>query len=63
VASGLGIGAPRELVFLPLIFNGDVVGLIEYATFATFNKKTEKDLNLIAEKVAGTLVNLSKKKI
>lgn len=61
VASGLGIGPPREIVFVPVIFEGLALGLIEYATFTTFNGTIEKHLDLIAHEVAGTLVNLYKK--
>ncbi len=60
IVSGLGKGSPRELVFLPLIFEDDVIGLIEYATFSKFNSGTEKALNKVGEKVAATLVNIYK---
>ncbi len=61
IVSGLGKGIPREIVFLPVIFEDNVIGLIEYATFSTFDFKTERDLNLIAAKAAGALVQLNKK--
>ncbi len=61
VASGLGKGIPKEIVFVPIINEGNAIGLIEYATFSTFNGTIEKQLDLIAREVAGTLVNLSKK--
>lgn len=61
VVSGLGKGVPSEIVFLPIANEKDVIGLIEYATFATFNQKIEKNLSVIADHVAGVLVKISKK--
>jgi len=46
---------------VPVNFEGLALGLIEYATFTTFNGTIEKHLDLIAHEVAGTLVNLYKK--
>lgn len=61
VVSGLGKGAPNEIIFLPVIFDGEVIALIEYATFGSFNEKIGENLNLVAKKIAGILVKLSKK--
>lgn len=60
VVSGLGKGAPRQLIFVPCIFNDEVIALIEYATFEAFNGIMEKNLLQISEKVAECIIKLNK---
>ncbi len=61
IASGLGKSGIKYLVFVPLIHNDDVVGLIEYATFTQINEDIIKMLGNIADLVAETIVKLIKK--
>lgn len=61
IASGLGKSGIKYLVFVPLIYKDDVVGLIEYATFTRVNEDITKILGNIAEKIAETMVKLIKK--
>jgi len=59
--SGLGKSKPRQLVFVPLKNQDEVVGLIEYATFEPITEKHQKALDEISKKVADTIVKLLKK--
>jgi transcriptional regulator with GAF, ATPase, and Fis domain len=61
IVSGLGKSKPRQLVFVPLKNQDEVVGLIEYATFEPITKKHQKALDEISKKVADTIVKLLKK--
>lgn len=60
VVSGLGKGAPRELVFVPFIYKDEVVAIIEYATFVAFNGIMEKNLSAVAAGAAKNIINLNK---
>ena len=60
VVSGLGTGAPRELVFIPCKYNDEVIAIIEYATFETFTGTMEKNLSQLSEIVAENIINLNK---
>lgn len=60
VVSGLGKGAPRELIFIPLIYKDIVVGVIECASFDTLNDTLEKNLSQVAEVAAKNLFTLIK---
>lgn len=61
IASGLGKSDTKYLVFVPLIHKEEVIGLIEYATFAPVKEEVIKLLGSFAEKVAETIVKLIKK--
>ena len=61
IVSGLGKSKPRQLVFVPLKNQDEVVGLIEYATFEPITEKHQKALDEISKKVADTIVKLLKK--
>ncbi|MDP4209420.1 MAG: GAF domain-containing protein [Bacteroidota bacterium] len=60
IASGLGQGAPKSLVFVPLIHNSDIVGLIEYATFGKLSDENRNALEELSAHVAGIIINLNK---
>jgi hypothetical protein len=61
IASGLGKSNPKQLVFVPLKNQDDVVGLIEYATFEALSEKQMKALEGISKKVADTIIKHLKK--
>lgn len=61
IASGLGNSNPKQLVFVPLKNQDDVVGLIEYATFEPLSGKQMKALEGISKKVADTIIKHLKK--
>ena len=47
VVSGLGQGSPKHLIFIPIVFNGKTIALVELATF----EKKGFNLNLLADKI------------
>jgi hypothetical protein len=61
IVSGLGKSLPRQLVFVPLKHQDEIVGLIEYATFELISDKQQKALDAISKKIAETIVKLLKK--
>lgn len=61
IVSGLGKSLPKQLVFVPLKHQDDVVGLIEYATFELMTDKQQKALDAISKKIADAIVKLLKK--
>jgi len=61
IASGLGKSNPKQLVFVPLKSQDDVVGLIEYASFEPLSEKQFKALEGISKKVADVIVKHLKK--
>jgi signal transduction histidine kinase/DNA-binding response OmpR family regulator/CHASE3 domain sensor protein len=52
IESGLGQALPKNLIFLPLLFQGRIVGVIEMASLAAVPKKVTAMLEKIAEAVA-----------
>jgi hypothetical protein len=62
IASGLGKGKPRQLVFVPISNTDEVLGLIEYATFEPLTEKQHQALEKISKSVADTIVELQKSK-
>ncbi len=61
IASGLGKSDVTYLVFVPLLINETVVGLIEFATFTQIKFDTPKMLESIADKAAEIIVKINKK--
>jgi hypothetical protein len=61
VSSGLGKGVPSYLIFIPLIFKDEVVGLIECASFENIDERYTKALEEWALKVAENIVGFIKK--
>jgi hypothetical protein len=61
IVSGLGKSLPKQLVFVPLKHQDEVVGLIEYATFELITDKQQKALDAISKKIADAIVKLLKK--
>ncbi|HEX4070571.1 MAG TPA: HAMP domain-containing protein, partial [Planctomycetaceae bacterium] len=52
VSSGLGESAPRSVLVLPLIYEGQVRGVLELATFEGFNPTHQAFLEQLAESIA-----------
>jgi hypothetical protein len=61
IASGLGKSGTRFLIFIPLIYHEEVIGLIEWATFSQPKEEMSKVLGIIADLVAETIVKFIKK--
>ena len=58
VLSGLGVGKPREMIFVPLIFDNNALGVIELATFYKLEPHQIQLLEQVAEASATSLLNL-----
>jgi len=61
IVSGLGKSLPKQLVFVPVKHEDEVVGIIEYATFEAITDKQQKALDAISKKIADAIVKLLKK--
>src|SRR5262249_47797251 len=51
IASGLGSASPRNLLVLPLIFEGQVKGVLELASFEGFNPSHQTFLEQLTESI------------
>src|SRR5262249_821925 len=49
IASGLGAAPPRNILVLPVIFEGDVKGILELASFERFNPTHQAFLDQLTE--------------
>ncbi len=58
VTSGLGKATPKFLLIVPMIFNDDIHGVIEFASFNTFEKYQIDFIEKIAESTASTLAGI-----
>ncbi|MFE6774713.1 HAMP domain-containing protein [Streptomyces sp. NPDC057702] len=56
IGSGLGEAPPAQVIVLPVLFEGQVLGVIELASFQPFTQIQKDFLNQIAEMI-GTSVN------
>ncbi|MBL1100385.1 HAMP domain-containing protein [Streptomyces coffeae] len=56
IASGLGEAAPAHVIVLPVLFEGQLLGVVELASFQPFAQIQKDFLNQIAEMI-GTSVN------
>jgi len=52
ILSGLGNASPRNLIIVPLMEADSVVGVVEIASFKTFSKRTEMELQQALDKLA-----------
>lgn len=52
VLSGLGEGNPKFLGFLPIVFEGNTIAIIEFATFNALPASSDRIFELISEKLA-----------
>jgi CheY-like chemotaxis protein/HAMP domain-containing protein len=57
VTSGLGEAPPRNIIVLPVVFEGDVKGVIELASFVNFSQINQIFLDQLAESV-GVVLNM-----
>ena len=55
ILSGLGSSSPNSLFFIPLLYEGKTIGLIELASFKNFDKATEKIFNQLTERIGKRL--------
>jgi putative methionine-R-sulfoxide reductase with GAF domain len=60
VLSGLGQSNPRHLIIVPIIYNGESIGVMELASFKPFSENEEAVAGKIAEAMAGKLNELRK---
>lgn len=58
IGSGLGEAAPRNLLLVPLVVEGQVVGLFELAAYRPFNQQAVAFVEELASKAAVTIFNL-----
>jgi signal transduction histidine kinase/HAMP domain-containing protein/response regulator RpfG family c-di-GMP phosphodiesterase len=52
ISSGLGCGVPRSILVLPLIFEGQVKGVLELASFEGFNPTHQAFLEQLTESIS-----------
>lgn len=55
ITSGLGTASPTCIVILPLIYNEEIFGVIEMASFKVLNESEIEFLEELGQSVAGTL--------
>ncbi len=59
ISSGLGEAPPAQVIVLPVLFEGKVLGVIELASFTPFNQIQKDFLNQIAEMIATSVNTIS----
>ncbi|GAA0917082.1 HAMP domain-containing protein [Streptomyces thermoalcalitolerans] len=59
ISSGLGEAPPAQVIVLPVLFEGTVLGVIELASFTPFTQIHKDFLNQIAEVIATTVNTIS----
>ncbi|MFI7010705.1 HAMP domain-containing protein [Streptomyces sp. NPDC050145] len=59
IASGLGEAPPAQVVVIPVLFEGTVLGVIELASFTPFTQIQKDFLNQIAEMIATSVNTIS----
>ncbi|MBW3621855.1 MAG: HAMP domain-containing protein [Armatimonadetes bacterium] len=59
VSSGLGEASPRNIVVLPVLFEGEVLAVIELATFRDFNEVQLNFLDQLTESIGIVLNTIS----
>lgn len=55
ITSGLGEDSPRALLIVPLIYNDVIYGLIEIASFSTFQQHVIEFIEQVSENIAATI--------
>ncbi|MET9901384.1 HAMP domain-containing protein [Streptomyces sp. NPDC006446] len=59
ISSGLGEAPPAQVIVLPVLFEGTVLGVIELASFTPFTQIQRDFLNQIAEMIATSVNTIS----
>ncbi|MFI8946757.1 HAMP domain-containing protein [Streptomyces sp. NPDC053750] len=59
ISSGLGEAPPAQVIVLPVLFEGQVLGVIELASFNSFTQIQKDFLNQIAEMIATSVNTIS----
>ncbi|AOR31760.1 hybrid sensor histidine kinase/response regulator [Streptomyces fodineus] len=59
ISSGLGEAPPAQVIVLPVLFEGNVLGVIELASFTPFTQIQRDFLNQIAEMIATSVNTIS----
>ncbi|MBQ0824907.1 HAMP domain-containing protein [Streptomyces tagetis] len=59
ISSGLGEAPPAQVIVLPVLFEGKVLGVIELASFTEFTQIRKDFLNQIAEMIATSVNTIS----
>ncbi|MGW8747170.1 HAMP domain-containing protein [Streptomyces sp. NPDC055794] len=59
ISSGLGEAPPAQVIVLPVLFEGQVLGVIELASFTPFTQIQKDFLNQIAEMIATSVNTIS----
>ncbi|MEU0967168.1 HAMP domain-containing protein [Streptomyces sp. NPDC005917] len=59
ISSGLGEAPPAQVIALPVLFEGNVLGVIELASFTPFTQIQKDFLNQIAEMIATSVNTIS----
>ncbi|NJP75615.1 HAMP domain-containing protein, partial [Streptomyces sp. C1-2] len=59
ISSGLGEAPPAQVIVLPVLFEGTVLGVIELASFTRFTEIQRDFLNQIAEMIATSVNTIS----
>ncbi|MFI8090522.1 HAMP domain-containing protein [Streptomyces sp. NPDC086080] len=59
ISSGLGEAPPAQVIVLPVVFEGKVLGVIELASFTPFTAIQKDFLNQIAEMIATSVNTIS----
>jgi PAS domain-containing protein len=57
IRSGMGDAAPNCLLIVPLLYDNEVIGAIELASFKVFNDHEKTFVEKIAESLAGTIAS------
>ncbi len=57
IGSGLGHAKPKALMFVPLIYNDYLYGVMEFAAFITFEQYQIQFVERISENIASTIAN------
>lgn len=58
ISSGLGDDTPRVLLIVPLIFNEEIFGVVELASFLDFQEYQVSFVEKVGESIAATITNI-----